>query len=147
MVQRHPLLMLKFTKLHALAMTALGVLTMAAPLKAEYTAEEKSQIEELKKNYPLTTCPVSGEKLEGPMGGPVDYLYKQKGADGKETTRLVEFCCKDCTKKFTKDPAKYLKVIDEAVAKNASAPATPNTNSGNMNGMDHSAHNHSMHGM
>ncbi len=79
------------------------------------------------------------------MGGPIDYLYKQKTADGKETTRLVEFCCKDCVKKFTKDPEKYLKVIDEAAAKKAStaAPATPPSASGeNMKG-----HDHSMHGM
>jgi hypothetical protein len=30
--------------------------------------------------------------------------------------RLVRFCCKDCLGDFTKDPAKYLKMIDDAAA-------------------------------
>lgn len=139
--------MMKFVQCSALALATLGVLTVSTlPLRAEYSADEKKQIAELKKSYPLTTCPVSGEKLEGPMGGPIDYLYKQKTADGKETTRLVEFCCKDCTKKFAKDPEKYLKVIDEAAAKKAAASA-PAPASATQSGTDHSAHNHSMHGM
>lgn len=138
--------MMKLIKFSTLCLAAVGMLSLLqVPAKAEYSADEKKQIEELKKSYPLITCPVSGEKLVGPMGGPIDYLYKQKTADGKETTRLVEFCCKDCVKKFTKDPEKYLKVIDEAAAKKAStaAPATPPSASGeNMKG-----HDHSMHGM
>ena len=47
------------------------------------------------------------------MGPGIDYTYKQ---DGKPD-RLVRFCCKDCRKDFDKDPAKYLKLIDEAAAK------------------------------
>ena len=54
--------------------------------------------------YPLTTCLVSGEKL-GEMGKP--YIYKHEG-------REVRFCCKNCLKDFKKDPAKYLKKLDEA---------------------------------
>lgn len=138
--------MMKLIKFGTLCLAAVGMLFLSqVPAKAEYSADEKKQIEELKKSYPLTTCPVSGEKLVGPMGGPIDYLYKQKSADGKETIRLVEFCCKDCVKKFTKDPEKYLKAIDEATAKKAptAAPATPpSTNGENMKG-----HDHSMHGM
>jgi hypothetical protein len=61
--------------------------------------------------YPLDTCVVSGEKL-GEMGAPVDYIYKQDG----EPDRLVRLCCKNCIPKFKKDPAKYLKLIDEAAA-------------------------------
>ena len=63
--------------------------------------------------YPLKTCVVSGDKLDGDMGAPLDYVYKQ---DGK-SDRLVRFCCKHCVKDFQKDPAKYLKMIDDAAAK------------------------------
>jgi YHS domain-containing protein len=47
-----------------------------------------------------TTCPVSGEKLEGgDMGPPVAVSYKG---------RTVMFCCNMCPPKFEKEPAKYL---------------------------------------
>lgn len=47
-----------------------------------------------------TTCPVSGENLEGgDMGPPVAVSYKG---------RTVMFCCNMCPPKFEKDPAKYL---------------------------------------
>jgi YHS domain-containing protein len=58
--------------------------------------------------YTLKTCIVSGEKLGSDMGGPVVYAYK-----GRE----IKFCCKDCRKDFDKDPAKYIKKIEEAEAK------------------------------
>jgi len=32
----------------------------------------------------------------------------------------VRFCCKDCVRDFKKDPAKYLAMIDDAVARKAS---------------------------
>ena len=71
-------------------------------------------------DYPLTTCVVSGDKLDGDMGAPFDYTYKE---DGKPD-RLVRFCCKNCLKDFQKDPAKYLKMIDEAAAAKAQAAPT-----------------------
>ena len=47
-----------------------------------------------------TTCPVSGESLEGgDMGPPVAVSYKG---------RTVMFCCNMCPPKFKKEPAKYL---------------------------------------
>ena len=55
----------------------------------------------------LTTCPVSGDKL-GEMGAPFVFVYK-----GQE----VKLCCKDCKKDFDKDPAKYIKKIEAAAAK------------------------------
>jgi hypothetical protein len=65
-------------------------------------------------SYPLTTCSVSGDKLEGgDMGKPLDYIYEQPG----RPNRLVRFCCKDCLKDFRKNPTKYLKAIDDAAAK------------------------------
>ncbi|MFH1743012.1 MAG: hypothetical protein ABIH23_28740 [bacterium] len=57
-------------------------------------------------DYPLDTCPVTGQKLGGSMGEPVNYIYKN---------RLVRFCCKGCVAQFEKEPAKYLKTLDEAV--------------------------------
>lgn len=69
-----------------------------------------------KADYPLDTCVVSGEKL-GEMGDPYDYVYKEAG----KPDRLVRLCCEHCVKKFKKDPAKYLKTIDEAAAAKAAA--------------------------
>jgi len=57
--------------------------------------------------YPLTTCVVSGEKLGGDMGAPVDLVVGN---------RLVRFCCPGCQKDFNKNPAKFLKTIDAAAA-------------------------------
>lgn len=59
---------------------------------------ENAKIAELKKDYPLTTCPVSGAKL-GEMGKPVDYLHG---------TKLVRFCCSGCIQTFNESPDKYL---------------------------------------
>ena len=72
--------------------------------------------------YPLDTCVVSGDKLaDSDMGPPINYVYKEEG----KPDRLVRFCCKGCIKKFKKDPAKYLKEIDEAAAKPSDkAPAS-----------------------
>ena len=67
--------------------------------------------------YPLTTCVVSDEKL-GEMGDPVIFNY-----EGRE----VRFCCKDCKKDFLKDPAKYLKILDDAAAKKAAATGAEST--------------------
>lgn len=63
-------------------------------------------IKQQKPLYPMTMCVVSGEKLGGDMGEPVDYVYGN---------RLVEFCCKMCKADFNKDPDKYLAKINEAV--------------------------------
>ena len=59
------------------------------------------------KPYTLKTCVVSGEKL-GEMGDPFVYAY-----EGRE----IKFCCKGCLKDFKKEPAKYIKMIEEAEAK------------------------------
>jgi len=52
----------------------------------------------------LTTCPVSGDKL-GEMGKAYVFVYQ-----GQE----VRLCCPNCKKDFEKDPAKYLKKIQDA---------------------------------
>lgn len=68
--------------------------------------------------YPLDACMVSGDKLEGSdMGPPVNYVYRQAG----QPDRLVRLCCNHCVRDFKKDPAKYLKMIDEAAAAKSQA--------------------------
>jgi YHS domain-containing protein len=57
-----------------------------------------------KASYPLKTCPISGKKL-GEMGDPVEYVHG---------TRLVRFCCGNCTKAFEKNPEEAMKAIDTA---------------------------------
>lgn len=78
--------------------------------------------EEAKKDtYPLTTCVVSGEKL-GEMGEP--YIMQHEG-------REVRFCCKNCRKDFLKEPAKYLKLLDEAATAKDGAGSTAKTDDKN----------------
>ncbi len=61
--------------------------------------------------YPVAVCVVSGEKLEGgDMGKAQEFIYRQEG----KPDRLVRFCCKGCEQGFNKDPAKYLKKLDDA---------------------------------
>ncbi len=55
-------------------------------------------------DYPLDTCPVSGEKLDS-MGGAIDYIV---------ANQLVRFCCTGCVSAFYKEPAPYLKKINAA---------------------------------
>lgn len=57
--------------------------------------------------YPLETCVISGAKLDS-MGGP--YIHKHDGTE-------VRFCCKGCLPRFNRDPAKYLKMIEDARVK------------------------------
>ena len=55
----------------------------------------------------LTTCPVSGDKLGADMGKPFVFVYQ-----GQE----VKLCCPMCKADFDKDPAKYIKKIQDAAA-------------------------------
>lgn len=53
----------------------------------------------------LKTCPVSGDKLGGDMGGP--YVFSYQGQE-------VKLCCKSCKKDFDKNPDKFIKLIRAA---------------------------------
>lgn len=76
---------------------------------AEYLAKlDKAVIERQKASYPLGTCPVSGEKLGGEMGEPVDFVTGN---------RLVRFCCKNCIQEFRKEPWKHLGKLEAAAKK------------------------------
>ena len=57
------------------------------------------------KPYPIKTCIVSGEKLDGDMGKPYVFTYEGRG---------IKLCCKGCLKDFKKEPAKYIKKLEEA---------------------------------
>lgn len=63
--------------------------------------------------YPIDFCIVGGEKL-GSMGEP--YVHKHG-------ERTVKFCCKSCISSFQKDPARFLKVLDDASAQKNGQPA------------------------
>lgn len=63
---------------------------------------ETTKKEEVKP-YKLDTCIVSDEKL-GEMGEPFVFTH-----EGQE----IKLCCKKCKAKFDKDPAKYLKKLEE----------------------------------
>ena len=80
-------------------LAVLAGFTLAAP--AVFAEDAKTDKPD---TYPLKTCVVSGEKL-GEMGKP--YVYTHEG-------REVRFCCKGCLKDFKKDPAKYVKKLDDA---------------------------------
>jgi len=90
--------------LKTITATVLIAAFAAAPL-ASFAADKKD--DKGKKPYPLDTCVVSGEKL-GSMGK--DYVFTHEGQE-------VKLCCKSCLKDFKKDPAKYVKKIEEAQAK------------------------------
>jgi YHS domain-containing protein len=92
-----------------LTVAALTLSVLAGPLSA--LAGDKPADKSKEKVYPLTTCVVSGEKL-GEMGKP--YTFTQ---DGQE----IQLCCKSCLKDFKKDPAKYVKKLNEAKAKDKKA--------------------------
>ncbi len=55
-----------------------------------------------KGTYPLSTCVVSGEKLDADA---IDYVY---------AGQLVRFCCKKCVKEFVAAPDKYLAKLQAA---------------------------------
>jgi YHS domain-containing protein len=71
---------------------------------AKFVAKlNEAVIAQQKDKYPLTTCPVSGEKL-GSMGEPVNYVVG---------TTLVRFCCDSCVKDFEKNPQPVLAKVHE----------------------------------
>ena len=57
------------------------------------------------KPYPLNICLVSGERLDGDMGKPYVFTYKEQE---------FKLCCPACKKDFDKDPARYAKKLAAA---------------------------------
>jgi YHS domain-containing protein len=94
-------------KLKILTAIALTIPFLTLPL-ASLAGDTNSAAATPPKPDKLATCPVSGEKLDS-MGNPYVFVYQ-----GQE----VKLCCSGCKKDFDKDPAKYIKKIqDAAVAK------------------------------
>lgn len=84
---------------------ALAIIGSVAALAADKKAGDKANAKIAP--YTLKTCVVSGDKL-GEMGKP--YVFTND-------TREIKLCCKSCLKDFKKEPAKYVKKIEEAEAK------------------------------
>jgi YHS domain-containing protein len=91
-------------KLKNLTVSLLALSVLAGPFAA-LAGDEKPTTKP--KPYTLKTCAVTGEKL-GTMDKPFVFVH-----EGRE----IKLCCKDCQKDFKKDPAKYVKKIEEAEAK------------------------------
>lgn len=72
-------------------------------------------IAQQKPNYPLDTCPVSGEKLGA---GAVDHVYG---------VTLIRFSDSQCIDKFNADPLKYMAMVQEAskTKQSGAKPSTP----------------------
>ena len=101
---------MKLTKHILTAVLLTGLATGTMSLRADDTANKTpnaGQKDAKAKPYPLEKCIVSDEKL-GEMGKPVVLTY-----EGQE----MKFCCKDCVKKFNKEPEKYIKKLNEEAAK------------------------------
>lgn len=76
---------------------------------------DRAAIEQQGTDYPLTTCPVSKDKL-GDMGEIKDLVI---------AGRLIRLCCAGCVKDVHKEPAKYIAVIDAARKPNADGKDAP----------------------
>ncbi|MFT3785163.1 MAG: hypothetical protein QM770_03235 [Tepidisphaeraceae bacterium] len=74
-------------------------------LKAAFDKQDAAIIAKQKPTYALTTCPVSGEKLD------------DKAIDVVLGSKLIRLCCKDCVEELHKHPAKVLAKVNEASAK------------------------------
>lgn len=61
------------------------------------------------KPYPLKTCVVSGEEIND-KGEMKPHAFTHRGQE-------VKLCCKSCLKDFNKEPAKYLKKMEEEAKK------------------------------
>jgi YHS domain-containing protein len=93
---------MKNLKIVAGIIVTAALVTFAQSSRADGTNSVSSAKPDLLKN-----CPVSGEKLGADMGKPYVFVYQ-----GQE----VKLCCPDCKEEFDKNPAKFLKKIQDATA-------------------------------
>jgi hypothetical protein len=104
-----PTALLAATFAFALPMFAQTRLEPVADKKA--TPTESELIAKARQSYPLKKCVVSDEDL-GSMGDAVAYVHHEAG----KPDRVVFFCCEGCSDDFKKEPAKFLKKVDDAAA-------------------------------
>ena len=71
--------------------------------KAVIEKLDAAVIEQQSADYALETCPVSGDKLGGAMGEPVNYVI---------ANRLVKLCCAGCVGMVEENPAAVLAKLD-----------------------------------
>jgi type II secretory ATPase GspE/PulE/Tfp pilus assembly ATPase PilB-like protein len=69
---------------------------------------DKAVADRQRPDYPLTTCIVAGARL-GSMGEPTEMVI---------AGRLFRFCCASCEPKVNAEPARFIKVLDEARSHN-----------------------------
>lgn len=126
------LLRMKTIKTLVAAVLTGGLLTIGATLNAaDHQGHAGAKAAEKAKPYPLKTCVVSGEKFGGDMGDP--YVFNYQG-------REIKLCCKSCLKDFNKEPAKYVKKLEQAEKGGkpaTAAPATPKAPAQNHSGHQH----------
>ncbi len=99
---------------------------LAAPITGMAAEHQHSSDAKAAKPYPLKTCIVSGEKLDGDMGKP--YVFVHEGQE-------IKLCCKGCLKDFNKEPAKYIKKLAEAQKSSRDAKTSAEAH-------DHGGHQH-----
>ena len=87
-------------KLKIITAVTLAAAYMAMPLVGLADDKETEKV----KPYPLKKCPISDEDL-GAMGKTDVFTH-----EGRE----IKMCCKSCLKDFNKEPAKYIKKLEEA---------------------------------
>jgi hypothetical protein len=88
--------------------------------RARLEALNKAVVEAQSADYPLKTCPASGDELGG-MGDPVDFVI---------AGRLIRLCCEGCEKDIEAEPARFVAMVDEA-RKAAKGKADPEQGAGN----------------
>ena len=89
-----------------ITVAVLATTFLAAPF-AGFAADGKDA--KKPKAYTLNTCAVSDEKFEAdPDMKPYVFTYGD---------REIKLCCKSCKKDFDKDPAKYVKKVEDAEKK------------------------------
>jgi hypothetical protein len=121
-------------KLFPALLCSAAALLLALPVSAQETKKPARDEVAIPKDYPLTICVVSDEKLDE-MGKPVGIVHSEAG----KPDRVVALCCDHCIADFKADPAKYLKKIDEAAAAKTKDPASQKAEA---NGKKHDAPAH-----
>ena len=91
-------------KLKIITAVTLAAAFVAMPLVGLADDKKDAKKDEKAKPYPLKKCLVSDEDLNS-MGKP--YVFTHEG-------REIKMCCKSCLKDFNKEPAKYIKKLEEA---------------------------------
>lgn len=96
---------MKLTKQIFAAILLTGLVAGVLSVRAAEKQTDKA------KPYPLKTCIVSGEEIND-KGDMKPHVFVHEGQE-------IKLCCKSCLKDFKKDPAKYLKKIEEEAKKPA----------------------------